>query len=77
MQKIMKRKSLTAGVQGPLEGPRCSRVLHALSCYLSLFFFKHSDKKWDTKKCSQTQFFFGGEGGGGEGDCCTPLWIHH
>ena len=29
-------KSLTAGVQGPLSGPRCFRVLDALECYLTL-----------------------------------------
>ena len=36
---------VTAGVQGPGS----SIVLDALSCYLSLFFFKHSDTKRETK----------------------------
>ena len=37
-------KSLSAGVKGPLEGLGSSRVLDALSCYLSLI-LTHSDIK--------------------------------
>ena len=36
------------GVQCILKGPGSSRVLDALSCYLSLI-IKHSDTKWDKK----------------------------
>ena len=37
------------GSEGPLKGPRSSRVLDALSCYLSLI-LKHSDTKLGRKK---------------------------
>ena len=65
-------KSLPAGVQGPLNGHGSSRVLDALSCYLSLI-LKHSDTKRDTKKHRSTS----GGGGGGGRDCCFPAWILH
>ena len=57
MQKIMYAqstsraqsvKSITAGIQGLLKGPGSSRVLDALSCYLSLI-LKHSVTKQDAK----------------------------
>ena len=50
------------GVQGPHKVPGNSRVLDALSCYLSLI-LKQSDFFF---------FFFLG----GAGACCTPTWIH-
>ena len=53
-QKIMTRmpitsaKSLTARVQGAVKGPGSSRVLDALSFYLSLI-FKRFNTKWNIK----------------------------
>ena len=55
----------TTGV-GPFKGPGSSRVLDALSCYLSLI-FKHPDTKWKTKKYDQN-----GGGGGGETPAAPP-----
>ena len=48
-------KLLTTRVQGPLKGPGGSRILDALSCYLSLI-LKHSDTKRDWKKYSRSNF---------------------
>ena len=42
--RITSATSLSAGVQGLLEGPSSSKVLDSLSCYLSLI-WKHSDPK--------------------------------
>ena len=36
ISRAQSTKSLTAGVQGPLKGPRSSRIFDALSCDLSL-----------------------------------------
>ena len=50
----------TVGVHciGPLKGPGSSRVLDALSCYLSLI-FRHSDTKWDWKNIYSRSKFRG------------------
>ena len=59
--RARKSKSLSAGVQGPLNGPGSSiGFINALSRHLRLI-FKHSDTKWD-KKNIVDPFFFGGGG---------------
>ena len=63
-----KREVLTAWVRGLFKGIVSSRVLDALSCYLS-HILKHSDTRLDLKNGDQ---FMGGGGG-----CCAPAWIRH
>ena len=52
-------KSFTAGVQG--RGHGSSRVLDALSCYLTRI-LKYSDTKWDTKNKTKSIVDQGGGG---------------
>ena len=73
MQKIMRMYTTSAKSKVPYSrGPGSSRVIDALSCYLSLT-FKHSDTKWDKKTPIADQIL-----GGGGGTCLLgPLWIRH
>ena len=61
--------SFAAGVQGPPKGPGSSRVLEALSWYLSLI-LTHSDTKLDLRKHSRSKLEAARA-------CCAPLWIRH
>ena len=56
--QLQSAKSLSAEIHGWHKGPGSSRVLNALSCYLSLI-LKHSDTKRDSKNNMTVDHFWG------------------
>ena len=63
-------KSFTTGVQDPFKGPGSSRVLDALSWYLSLI-LTYSDTKMDLKDIVDQNLE------GARACCPPPPWIRH